>query len=126
MKRRKETLLHKACESTAHVAGFGLHLEGLRSLQATQKEVGVGRYGPCPQFIEFLPCPHKCAIGTLAGVAGIIPAANVSSGRRTQETLLTAIGPDLRRAFLPAPAVGVLQERSPAKRIPNLSGTGKP
>ena len=27
-KRRKETLLSKASESAAHVAGFGLHLEG--------------------------------------------------------------------------------------------------
>src|SRR5699024_960458 len=27
-KQRKETLLRKACESAAHVAGFGLHLEG--------------------------------------------------------------------------------------------------
>ena len=27
-KRRKETLLRKASESAAHVAGFGLHLEG--------------------------------------------------------------------------------------------------
>ena len=27
-KQCKETLLRKACESAAHVAGFGLHLEG--------------------------------------------------------------------------------------------------
>ena len=35
--RRKETLLRKASESTAHVAGFGFHLEGPQALQTSPK-----------------------------------------------------------------------------------------
>ena len=36
-KRRKETLLRKASESTAHVAGFGIQLGGLRPSEPTGK-----------------------------------------------------------------------------------------
>ena len=48
-KQCKETLLRKASESAAHVAGFGLHLEG---------------YGPpnLPEgFFDSLRSPHKRA-----------------------------------------------------------------